>query len=112
MIITSGIFYAQELERKKLSLLVVFYQISVNNKKECKNNCDFKITRSKRCKREISKQKSMDTQYPFVGAAVGIVLSTLAVVADFIVYGTASLVAHPILKGFTNIFSNYFYRMS
>ena len=55
--------------------------------------------RSKRCKREISKQKSMDKQYPFVGAAVGIVLSTLAVVADFIAHGTTSLIANPIFKG-------------
>ena len=37
-------------------------------------------------------------QFPFLGAAVGIVLSTLFVVGDFIVQGTNSYVAHPLLK--------------
>ena len=55
--------------------------------------------RSKRCKREIAKQKSFDAQIPFVGAAVGIVVSTLAVVWDFVIFGHESLIASPILKG-------------
>jgi hypothetical protein len=55
--------------------------------------------RSKRCKREIGKQKSLDAQFPFVGAAVGIVVSTLLIVWDFIAFGQTSLISSPIVKG-------------
>jgi len=53
---------------------------------------------SRRCKRELMRQKSLDTQYPFVGAAVGIVMSTLVVVWDTLTFGRESFLFSPVLK--------------
>ena len=49
-------------------------------------------------KRELSKQQTLDVQYPFVGAAVGILLAVAGVVLDYIFYGSKSFIAHPLLK--------------
>ena len=37
-------------------------------------------------------------QLPYVGAAIGIVIASLGVVADALAYGSASYIAHPVLK--------------
>lgn len=41
---------------------------------------------------------------PFVGAAVGIVIAALAVVADALAYGLTSYIAHPVSKAIVVIF--------
>ena len=53
---------------------------------------------SRKCKRELAKQKSLEARYPFVGAAIGIVIAVVAVAADFATYGTESTIGHPLLK--------------
>ena len=53
---------------------------------------------SRKCRKEAAKQRSLDAQYPFVGAAIGILVAVGAVVADFAIYGTNSLIEHPLLK--------------
>ena len=55
---------------------------------------------SRKCKRELAKQKSLEARYPFVGAAIGIVIAVVAVAADFATYGTESTIGHPLLKVF------------
>ena len=40
----------------------------------------------------------VDEQLPYVGAAVGIVIASLAIVADALAYGSSSYIAHPVLK--------------
>ena len=53
---------------------------------------------SRRCKRELSKQKSLEARYPFVGAAIGIVIAVVAVATDFAAYGSESMIGHPLVK--------------
>ena len=53
---------------------------------------------SRKCRKEAAKQRSLDAKYPFVGAAIGILIAVGAVVADFAIYGTNSLIGHPLLK--------------
>lgn len=53
---------------------------------------------SRKCRREAAKQKSLDAQYPFLGAAIGILVAVAAVVADFAISGSNSLIGHPLLK--------------
>lgn len=52
----------------------------------------------KKCKREVNRVRAMKEQFPWVGAAVGIVVSVLGVVADVVVNKSDSLIAHPLLK--------------
>ena len=51
-----------------------------------------------KCKKEWAKQKTLDLQYPYVGAAVGILIAAGVVVFDFLIHGAASYIAHPLLK--------------
>ena len=52
----------------------------------------------KKCRKNAAKQRMKDQQLPFVGAAIGIVIASLGVVADALAYGSASVIAHPVLK--------------
>ncbi len=52
----------------------------------------------RKCRKEAARQKLKDEQLPFVGAAVGIVIASLAVVADAMAYGVGSYIAHPVVK--------------
>ena len=53
---------------------------------------------AKKCKREMAKESSLNEQYPFVGAAIGIVVSVCGVTLDAIASGANSMIAHPFLK--------------
>ena len=53
---------------------------------------------SRKCKRELAKQRSLESRYPFVGAAIGIVIAVVAIAADFATYGTESMIGHPLIK--------------
>ena len=53
---------------------------------------------SRKCRKESAKQRSLEARYPFVGAAIGILIAVAAVVADFIAYGTESMLGHPLIK--------------
>ena len=53
---------------------------------------------SRKSKRELAKQRSLEARYPFVGAAIGIVVAVVAIAADFATYGTESIIGHPLIK--------------
>ena len=53
---------------------------------------------SRKCRKEAAKQRSLEARYPFVGAAIGILVAVGAIVADFAAYGTDSLIGHPLIK--------------
>lgn len=59
---------------------------------------DYLLEWQKKCRKNAAKQKLKDEQLPFVGAAIGIVIASLGVVADALAYGSSSYVAHPVLK--------------
>ena len=46
----------------------------------------------------MAKQRTLDAQYPFVGAAVGILVAVAVVVYDYAVNGPKSYIGHPLLK--------------
>ena len=53
---------------------------------------------SRKCRREAAKQRSLDAKYPFVGAAIGILLAVAAVLGDIAISGANSMIMHPLLK--------------
>ena len=53
---------------------------------------------AKKCKREIARENSLNEQYPYVGAAIGIVVSVCGVTIDALASGVNSMIAHPFLK--------------
>ena len=59
---------------------------------------DYLLEWQRKCRRNAAKQKMKDEQLPYVGAAIGIVIASLGVVADALAYGTASYIAHPVIK--------------
>ncbi|XP_059087144.1 uncharacterized protein LOC131883648 [Tigriopus californicus] len=59
---------------------------------------DFYMDWVKRCKRELAKETALDDEYPFVGAAVGIVVSTIGVVVDTLWNQDEPWLPHPFLK--------------
>ena len=52
----------------------------------------------KRCRREAGRERALHAQYPWVGAAIGLVVSALGVAADAAANRAESLIAHPLLK--------------
>ena len=69
------------------------FQYSPN--REEKESC---LEWSRKCRKELAKQRSLEARYPFVGAAIGILVAVAAIVADFIAYGTESILGHPLIK--------------
>jgi len=59
---------------------------------------DYLLEWQRKCRRDAAKQKMKDEQLPYVGAAIGIVIASLGVVADALAYGSSSYIAHPVLK--------------
>ncbi len=55
---------------------------------------------ARKCKREVAREATLDLQYPWVGAAVGIVISVAGVVADVAMAPKPDLafVSHPLAK--------------
>lgn len=51
-----------------------------------------------KAKKELAKQRTLDAQYPFVGAAVGILVAVAVVVYDYAANGPKSYIGHPLLK--------------
>jgi len=51
-----------------------------------------------KCKKEIIKDETLDRQYPFVGGALGIFLSSVLLVLDYLAHREESYIANPILK--------------
>ena len=53
-----------------------------------------------KCRREAAKQRSLDAKYPFVGAAIGILVAVVAVLSELAISGSDSFIGHPLLKVF------------
>ena len=53
---------------------------------------------SRKCRKEAAKQRSLEARYPYVGAAIGILVAVGAIVVDFIAYGADSYIGHPLIK--------------
>lgn len=62
-----------------------------SDKLACKEQMD-------KAKRELALDSRHHQQLPWVGAALGMVISSLIVVLDYLSHGTQSSIAHPILK--------------
>ncbi|XP_023327898.1 uncharacterized protein LOC111701020 [Eurytemora carolleeae] len=62
-----------------------------------------------KCKREISKDKNNDRQFPYVGCALGISISSILLVLDYIANREESYVAHPLLKVLVCVLSAIFF---
>ena len=72
-------------------LFLKCFQMSTNEKEHC-------MDWVRKCRRDLARDQGLYRQYPFVGAAIGIVISVLGVIFDFLVYKQDSLIAHPFLK--------------
>ena len=62
---------------------------------------------SRKCRKESDRQRMIESRYPFLGAAIGILIAVGAVVADFAFYGMDSIIAHPLLKVFVVVVVSY-----
>ena len=51
-----------------------------------------------RCRREMALDTRSHMQLPWVGSALGIIVSSMFLVLDFLSHGSASYLAHPLLK--------------
>ena len=52
-----------------------------------------------KAKKELGRQRTLDAQYPFVGAAVGILVAVAVVVYDYVANAPGqSYIGHPLLK--------------
>lgn len=85
-------FETENYERAAASFREAF---SIAKAREDKQRC---FDMSAKATKELHKQQALSSKYPFVGAAVGIIMAVFVVVTDFLVYRQESLIAHPILK--------------
>lgn len=51
-----------------------------------------------KCKRDLVLDQRVDMQLPWVGCALGMIVSSLVVVLDYLSHGHTSYIAHPLLK--------------
>jgi len=51
-----------------------------------------------KCKREIAADNKNHMQLPWVGSALGIIVSSMFLVLDYLAHGNESYLAHPLLK--------------
>nr|ACO15513.1 Heat shock protein sti1 homolog [Caligus clemensi] len=52
----------------------------------------------KKARKEFSKQSMLDREYPFLGAAVGIVLAAIGITGDYLIRRHETFLAHPLMK--------------
>eukprot|EP00088_Acartia_fossae_P012456 TRINITY_DN16422_c0_g1_i2.p1 TRINITY_DN16422_c0_g1~~TRINITY_DN16422_c0_g1_i2.p1 ORF type:complete len:219 (-),score=38.57 TRINITY_DN16422_c0_g1_i2:301-957(-) len=78
------------------------YDKAIENYKkgfQCKDgNKEYCMEGINKCKKEIVKDKELDRQYPYIGCALGIFISSVILVLDYLSFGKESYVAHPLLK--------------
>ena len=67
------------------------FQCLDSDKVHCKGQMD-------RCRREMALDTRSHMQLPWVGSALGIIVSSMFLVLDFLSHGSASYLAHPLLK--------------
>jgi len=67
------------------------FQCGDSNKEYCMEGIN-------KAKREITKDINNDRNFPYVGCALGIFLSSVGVVLDFLAFGQSSYIANPFLK--------------
>eukprot|EP00090_Calanus_glacialis_P018937 TRINITY_DN2924_c0_g1_i1.p1 TRINITY_DN2924_c0_g1~~TRINITY_DN2924_c0_g1_i1.p1 ORF type:complete len:218 (-),score=66.65 TRINITY_DN2924_c0_g1_i1:523-1176(-) len=67
------------------------FQCMDSDKVHCKTQMD-------RCKREMAIDSRTHMQLPWVGSALGIIVSSMFLVLDYLAHGSESYLAHPILK--------------
>lgn len=85
------VFYAVHDFASALELFQLCFQMSHWDK-------EFYMDWVKRCQRELVKETALDDEYPFVGAAVGIVVSAIGVVVDTLWNQDEPWLPHPFLK--------------
>jgi len=74
------------------------FQISFRMSADPKEKASFFESASK-AKKELGRQRTLDAQYPFVGAAVGILVAVAVVVYDYVANAPGqSYIGHPLLK--------------
>ncbi|CAB4065561.1 unnamed protein product [Lepeophtheirus salmonis] len=52
----------------------------------------------KKCRKECSKQAKIDSQYPYLGAAVGIIVAATGITLDYLIRRDDTFLAHPLVK--------------
>eukprot|EP00096_Caligus_rogercresseyi_P013417 TRINITY_DN6062_c0_g1_i1.p1 TRINITY_DN6062_c0_g1~~TRINITY_DN6062_c0_g1_i1.p1 ORF type:complete len:221 (+),score=66.12 TRINITY_DN6062_c0_g1_i1:80-742(+) len=52
----------------------------------------------KKCRKEHARQSRLDAQYPFLGAAVGIVVAAIGITGDYLIRKDETFLAHPLVK--------------
>jgi len=67
------------------------FQCLDSDKVHCKSQMD-------RCRRELALDTRSHMQLPWVGSALGIILSSMFLVLDYLAQGSESYLAHPLLK--------------
>jgi len=67
------------------------FQTKDGNKEYCMDGMN-------KSRKEIAKDKELDMQYPYIGCAMGIFLSSIVLVLDYLSFGSESYLAHPLLK--------------
>jgi len=87
------IFYASQ----NFAEAIQEFQTSFRMSTDAKEKASYFENASK-AKKELAKQRTLDAQYPFVGAAVGILVAVAVVVYDYAVNGPKSYIGHPLLK--------------
>lgn len=87
------IFYASQ----NYAEAVQEFQTSFRMSTDAKDKATYFDMASK-SKKELAKQRTLDAQYPFVGAAVGILVAVAVVVYDYVANGPRSYIGHPLLK--------------
>lgn len=77
-----------------LSCYQTAFQCQDSDKSSCKEKMD-------KCRKEAALDVRSQGQLPWVGSALGIILSSLVVVLDYLSHGPTSHISHPLLKMLT-----------
>ena len=78
-----------------LELAIPSYQNAFQCRDSDKNYCKLMLDKSKR---DLVIDTRADQQLPWVGCALGMIISSLFVVLDYLSHGTSSYIHHPLLK--------------
>jgi len=85
------IYLATANYQEALGCYQMGFQCLDSDKIHCKTQMD-------RCKRELALDTKTHTQLPWVGSALGIIVSSMFLVLDYLAHGIESYLAHPLLK--------------
>jgi len=87
-----GEIYLQTLHYSEaLKCFQTAFQCQDSQKAACKEKMD-------KCRKEAMLDERAQSQLPWVGCALGIIMSSLLVVLDYLSFGQKSSIAHPLLK--------------